>query len=104
MKVNQEDEEPSQRIDSEGKQVEQSGERRETQAIYDWVDKLLPVCGQGIKCFGHCICQSGKCMRWQNLLEYENRMIEFIVDNMIYYARGMTRKSKSRPGELQMGF
>lgn len=25
--------------------MEQPGERRETQAIYDWVDKLLPVCG-----------------------------------------------------------
>ena len=43
--VNQEDEEPSQGIDSEGKQVEQPGERREAQEIYKWVDKLLPVCG-----------------------------------------------------------
>ena len=42
--VNQKDEETSQRTDSEGKQVEQSGKRRETQAIYDGVDKLLPVC------------------------------------------------------------
>ena len=42
--VNQEDEEPSQRIDSKGKQVEQPGERGKTQEIYDWVDKLLPVC------------------------------------------------------------
>lgn len=42
--VNQEDEEPSQGNDSKGKQVEQPGERRETQELYDWVDKLLPVC------------------------------------------------------------
>lgn len=41
---NQEDEEPSQRIDCKGKQVEQPGERRKTQEIYDWVDQLLPVC------------------------------------------------------------
>ena len=44
--VNQEDEEPSQRIDSKGKQVEQPGEGRETQEIYDWVDRLLSVCRQ----------------------------------------------------------
>ena len=43
--VNQEDEEPSQGNDSKGKQVEQPGERRETQELYDWVDQLLPVCG-----------------------------------------------------------
>ena len=41
--VNQEDEEPSQGNDSKGKQVEQPGERRKTQKIYDWVDQLLPV-------------------------------------------------------------
>ena len=41
---NQEDEEPSQRIDSKGEQVEQPGERRKTQEIYDRVDQLVPVC------------------------------------------------------------
>ena len=42
---NQEDEEPSQRIDSKGEQVEQPGERRKTQEIYDRVDKLLSAGG-----------------------------------------------------------
>ena len=42
--VSQEDEEPSSRTDGKGKQMEQSGERRETQELYDWVDKLLSVC------------------------------------------------------------
>ena len=51
--VNQEDEKPSQRIDSKGKQVEQPGERRETQEIYDRVDKLLPVCGHEKADEGH---------------------------------------------------
>lgn len=42
--VNREDEKPSKGIDDKGKQMEQPGEGRETQEIYDWVDKLLPVC------------------------------------------------------------
>ena len=25
--------------------MEQYGKRKETQEIYDWVDKLLPICG-----------------------------------------------------------
>lgn len=50
---NQEDEEQTQRIDSKGKQVEQPGKRRETQEIYDWVDKLLPVRGHEKADGGH---------------------------------------------------
>ena len=41
--VNREDEKPTKGIDDKGKQMEQPGEGRETQEIYDWVDKLLPV-------------------------------------------------------------
>ena len=33
--------------------MEQSGKRRETQEIYDWVDKLLPVCGHEKADGGH---------------------------------------------------
>lgn len=51
--VNQEDEGPSEGIDSERKQVEQPGERGEAQEIYDWVDKLLPVCGHEETDGGH---------------------------------------------------
>ena len=33
--------------------MEQRGERRETQEIYDWVDKLLPICGHEKADGGH---------------------------------------------------
>lgn len=39
------DEKPNQGTYDQRQQVEQPGKRKETQGIYDWVDKLFQVCG-----------------------------------------------------------